>query len=410
MTVFDDGTGPAVFVAGTFETAGGVTVNNIAKWDGTNWSPLTGTNGTGVDDWVYAIEVFDDGTGPALYVGGSFETAGGITANSIAKWDGSDWSALSSGGQTGVSNSSIPQFAPVFTMEVHNDGIGDVLYVGGLFTDAGNQTVNNIARWDRSTWSPLSGGSSNGTNSSVRTIYSHGSSLYVGGAFTSAGGQAIQRIAKWNGNGWVAMGSGITGLWVNAITAFDDGSGPKIFAAGDLDGPPVKQWSGTGWASVTSAEVPTLFGSVETLTVHNDGTGEALYVAGDFNVPGNLLSGENIAKWDGSEWHRLNECGTIGPDIDDGIHALLSSGDLLYAGGASSAPGPQNVSVVRAWFCEEITCPGDPNQDGVVDLSDLNLVLANFGQESLCGDTNGDGVVNLADLNAVLASFGTNCN
>src|SRR5262245_23643042 len=38
---------------------------------------------------VLAVTVFDDGSGPALYVGGYFTTAGGLSANSIAKWDGS---------------------------------------------------------------------------------------------------------------------------------------------------------------------------------------------------------------------------------------------------------------------------------------------------------------------------------
>lgn len=54
-------------------------------------------------------------------------------------------------------------------------------------------------------------------------------------------------------------------------------------------------------------------------------------------------------------------------------------------------------------------CPADVNRDGAVNLGDLNLVLANFGQVSLDGDTNQDGLVNLADLNAVLAAFGTEC-
>lgn len=54
-------------------------------------------------------------------------------------------------------------------------------------------------------------------------------------------------------------------------------------------------------------------------------------------------------------------------------------------------------------------CPADVNRDGAVNLADLNLVLANFGQVSLDGDTNQDGLVNLADLNTVLAAFGTTC-
>ncbi|MFU8828457.1 MAG: laminin B domain-containing protein [Phycisphaerales bacterium] len=55
-------------------------------------------------------------------------------------------------------------------------------------------------------------------------------------------------------------------------------------------------------------------------------------------------------------------------------------------------------------------CLADINLNGVVDLGDLNLILANFGSTSGQGDLNCDGVVNLADLNAVLAAFGTVCD
>jgi outer membrane protein assembly factor BamB len=54
-------------------------------------------------------------------------------------------------------------------------------------------------------------------------------------------------------------------------------------------------------------------------------------------------------------------------------------------------------------------CPGDLNDDGAINLGDLNQVLGSFGQDANCGDTNGDGQVDLADLNLVLANFGTSC-
>ncbi len=44
-----------------------------------------------------------------------------------------------------------------------------------------------------------------------------------------------------------------------------------------------------------------------------------------------------------------------------------------------------------------------------MDLADLNLVLANFGQSTDAGDANGDGVVDLTDLNAILGVFGSGC-
>ncbi len=58
-------------------------------------------------------------------------------------------------------------------------------------------------------------------------------------------------------------------------------------------------------------------------------------------------------------------------------------------------------------------CPGDTNSDNVVDFTDLNAVLGQFGLQSapaeLAGDVNLDGAVDFADLNAVLAAFGTVC-
>lgn len=55
-------------------------------------------------------------------------------------------------------------------------------------------------------------------------------------------------------------------------------------------------------------------------------------------------------------------------------------------------------------------CPGDVNDDGLINLADLNIVLANFGTAGEIGDATGDGLVNLADLNTVLAAFGTVCD
>src|SRR6056297_2178290 len=56
--VFDDGSGPALYAGGDFATAGGVAVNNVARWDGSEWTPL----GEGIDGWVEALAVFDDGS------------------------------------------------------------------------------------------------------------------------------------------------------------------------------------------------------------------------------------------------------------------------------------------------------------------------------------------------------------
>ena len=123
--------GPISTRGDALATAGGVTVNGIAKWDGTAWSALgSGMGGYGL---VYALAV----SWTDLYAGGYFTTAGGVPANNIAKWDGSAWSALGSGVRSSGSQPQVDALAA--------DGVGH-LFVGGAFSLAGTNLSQNIAQ------------------------------------------------------------------------------------------------------------------------------------------------------------------------------------------------------------------------------------------------------------------------
>lgn len=111
--------GSNVYVGGSFTRAGSVNATNIAKWNGSNWSALGG----GVNNQVYVIAV----RGTDVYAGGKFTAAGGIDVNFIAKWDGSSWSALGSGWNNGVSGY-------VYALATRAEGPVEV-YVGGNFSD-----------------------------------------------------------------------------------------------------------------------------------------------------------------------------------------------------------------------------------------------------------------------------------
>ena len=69
-----------LIAGGQFTVAGGALSNRIARWDGTEWSSLSGPSGTGIGDTVNVFGVYDDW----LVAGGRFTEAGGISSWRIA--------------------------------------------------------------------------------------------------------------------------------------------------------------------------------------------------------------------------------------------------------------------------------------------------------------------------------------
>jgi hypothetical protein len=192
--------GGDVYVGGSFTFAYsqgvGYQMNKIARWNADNsagWSSLGyGANGT--------VSALAAGPSGGVYVGGSFTAvtnlSSTVTANRIALWDGSSWSALG----TGMSSGSV---TAIFV-----DG-GDV-YVGGSFTTAGSVTARGIAKWN-GTWSALGAGFLSSGTASVSAIAKLGTNIYAAGLFTNAGGSAMRVVARWDGSQWSALGSGAGG-------------------------------------------------------------------------------------------------------------------------------------------------------------------------------------------------------
>lgn len=180
----DDGSGPALFVGGTLSQTQGVW-----KWDGTDWTS------TGLMTFdVESLVAFDDGTGPALYAG----TEGGAIAG-VAKWDGTSWSAAGTVGN--------PNFDEVKALQVFDDGTGPALYAAGDFQSIGGVAANLIARWDGQTWSAVPGGPDSGEICSL-AVYDDGSgaALYAGGRFpTIAGGTPANGIARYGCGGTISV-------------------------------------------------------------------------------------------------------------------------------------------------------------------------------------------------------------
>lgn len=86
------------------------------------------------------------------------------------------------------------------------------------------------------------------------------------------------------------------------------------------------------------------------------------------------------------------------PDDGDPIDALSSSSRTV-----ANLLEFDVLDVIIA----ELSCPGDANADGFIDVADLLVILANWGPCPGCGaDLDGSGVVNVTDLLIMLANWG----
>lgn len=426
----DDGTGPALYAGGSFtQFTTGLSALHIARWDGAQWSAL----GSGLDGEVRALASFDEGFGPRLFAAGTFEHAGGVPVKHLARWDGTSWTVV--GGDLSGS-----QFLSVEALTVHDDGSGPKLYVGGSFTNAPGTSAHYVASWDGAQWAPLlesPPGIQNGTPSPVSAlcVFDHGTGpkLYAGGGFgvqswDGADWHSVQnsssiaalttfddgsgpslvmagaftnnpsmRILGWTGSVFHAFGNsgigsfGAPSEYVRAVASFDDGSGPGLYATGNFasaSGVPLRNlacWRNGVWSAVgsgldgagrslcpsTLGGSPRLFtggyfrvadtavavrvaqfdgssfttlgpanptasvnGTVDATAVYDDGTGPALYALGSFDGAGDAVAGP-IARWDGASWSAVGATGVVRPTQlnwaalahDDG------SGSALYVGG-----------------------------------------------------------------------------
>ncbi|MEX2220024.1 MAG: hypothetical protein WD749_14830 [Phycisphaerales bacterium] len=368
-----------LIAGGSFGSAGGVNANRIARWDGTSWSPL----GSGVSDDVYSLAELPDGS---LAVGGVFTAAGGGTVNCVARWDGSAWGGLSSGlagpepagitprgayallplaggdlivggafGTAGTAPAmSLARWNGSAWSAVSNGMNGAVLSLagtpegrllaGGSFTNAGAGRANNIAQLDGASWSALGPGLGSTTPGSTRVhAVMSGSNgvVFAGGTFTAAGSTPALGIGRWDGQAWSAVGSGFNGT-VSALGTYQGSliAGGSFSSSGGATVRAIAAFDGTSWAPLGGSGAN---GNVNALAMLPAG---ALVAAGNLTALPGVSPANGIGSWNGVAWSAL------GQGVQGGLGiravAVLPGGDLVAAGSFTSAGGA-SVNRIARW-------------------------------------------------------------
>jgi hypothetical protein len=332
---FDNGTGSALYAGGSFTSIGGTTAYGIARWNGAQWSSIDTPLLPGYPGSISAQAVFDDGSGPALYAGGVYAHILAVYPV-VARWNG------------GASWTYLPALMPstsghwVHALLAFDDGSGPALYVGGSFDHAGGVPALDIAKWDGTQWSALGSGIVGSVDGLAAFDDGSGPALYAGGEFSSAGGAPASNVAKWNGTSWSPLGSGLDGA-VKTMTAFQDGSGSALFVggqftnAGGVTAPFAARWNGVSWSALGGAGNG-MNNEVDASIVFDDGFGPKLYAGGAFTNAGGTVAA-HIARWDGASWSRLDNSFSVNPTQALGVFNDGHDGDAdLYVGGGASDP------------------------------------------------------------------------
>ncbi len=338
-----------VYIGGNFTQVNGMTANRIARWNGTAWSAL----GAGIGNGTVRAIAF---SGNNVYVGGSFTNAGSVAASSIAQWNGSQWSFLGKRDNEQGLDSTVNEI--IF--------VGNTMYVAGSFIYAGNNDMlNRIARWSPTEriFIALEGTATRGLDDTVYAMVSQGNTIYVGGRFPNAGGATAARIAKYDidkgewsklGNGLGQAGSSEAYVTTMAIKDSILYVGGNFGFAGGSTARRVAKWNiaQEKWYSFVDNTRRNGIDSIPT-TMTLDGNGN-LYIGGLFNNAG-VAAARHVAKWHeaDSTWSAL------GSGINGLPLSMAAQGKYVYVGGVFTQAGVKPSINFARWIDSAIVVPKD---------------------------------------------------
>jgi hypothetical protein len=340
--------GDELFVGGVFNSADGVSVSNIARWNGTTFQPV----GAGVDGTVVSMAALNN----QLIVGGNFTHAGGNPSSGIARWNGANWDDPTSGQTLGIgalavidgelfAGGSFPQGTSSWSgfARLQNGGwinqslsgvtswdslhaicsFNNTTIVGGNFSGGNPANPSNVAQYAGNGPQPLGVNAftfvNNGSQGSspVLSFATYRDQLIMGGTFQAPTGASAGIVAAWDGNSWQPLGAGPGQgqISVNALTVFNS----NLVAGGVFNGAGtnIARFDGTNWSNFGSG----LNGLVTSLAVYNND----LIAAGAFTLSGSTQV-LRVARWNGAAWSPL---GSGFPTAQ--VNALTVYNGNLYA-------------------------------------------------------------------------------
>ncbi len=340
--------GNQLYMSGNFTAAGGTQACQMAHWNGNEWRVMGMTSPSDFYSETHCLLA----NGPHVFVGGDFDEirpqGTPIQASCVAQWNGTSWSALTSGYGFRANEVGSIQ-TEIFDLE----SFQGCLYAAGWFQNVNGQIIRGIACWDGITWSQVGGGlAGSAAELYVQHLAVFQGRLYAFGNFEQAGDVMCEGFASWDGESWAAARAGLPeGSQPTGVMA----AGPghlylTAFATGD-DGEKIYRWDGTSCEMLGQVQ-----GTVRVLAVD----GSHLYAGGDFTSMGGVQA-RHIAMWDGARWQSLGagiESSTTSDPILAPVMALTIANGALYAAGSFTQAGNVAAANLARWDGQEWSAAG----------------------------------------------------
>lgn len=352
-TVFDDGSGAALYCAGALA---GVPqpASGVQRWNGVQWTAVGGV----FDASIVALAGVDTGSGTRLYACGAPSSIAGLPERCVFQWDGSSWAGVGDAlsGSSGLSVKAIAAYDD-------GDGSGLRLYIGGQFSsNSQGEALDGVAQLVGGTWKPVGGGGVDSISgvAEVHTLLpipddaSGVPSLYVGGQFDTVAGQPIPTVARLAGNTWNSCGFEAGGqvFRLGRLPA-PVGATPSLVAVGGFNSPSgsaLATYDGSQWTVNIGLLSPSANGKrlLCWCLVPTQNDGVLVCVGGAMSgIAG--VTASNLALWDGAQWQPfgsgLNAAVRATVIFDDGSGA----GPALYIGGEANAGRGSRFGYVAKW-------------------------------------------------------------
>jgi Secretion system C-terminal sorting domain len=328
-----------IYAAGQFRNSSGNFY--VAKFNGTTWSELVGSNSLAANNIIYSICSDPSGN---IYAAGEFfkpnPTGNPAVYESsvrtyVAKFDGTSWSELPSQLNQGYVQD------PIYT--ICSDVAGNI-YAPSSYTLPTNERVATVAKFSGSSWTRLSGYTYKNYGSVIKSIcVDGGGNVYASGDIRTTTGKRY--VAKYSGSAWAAVGGTDALAANNAITSISLDAANNLYAAGGFTNSSgnyyVAKYNGTNWTELGGTNA--LAANTQIMSICSDAGGN-VFATGQFYKSAVGFNYTYVAKYN-------NPCT---PTSSTTNASICSGSSYSFNGNSYNATGTYTATLRNAGGCDSV--------------------------------------------------------